>query len=307
MFHQPVMVKQIGDLLVSPKMRTLLDLTCGGGGHIKYLSEIVSEKVTFIGIDRDPEAVAECRNNLGSAPQKIEIVNSTFNRFDEVLLELEVNQVDAVLMDLGGSSHQFDSAERGFSHRLDGPLDMRMGTDSQLTADTIINTYSRKQLTDIFKNFGEEKRAGAVAAAIVKSREKQEIKTTQRLVEVIKPVLSPRYLRTSLSRVFQALRIEINCELDQLRETLPKIMNVLSSGGRLAVISYHSLEDRIVKQFFALQVKDCICPSGLPVCACDHKPAGKLVNRRVIRPEAEEIEQNSRAQSAKLRVIEKII
>jgi len=258
------------------------------------------------GIDRDPEAVAEARSNLGQLPQKINIVNSTFERFDEVIGELGIKQVDGILFDLGISSHQVDAARRGFSFMQDGPLDMRMGFDDILSAETVINEYSEKELATIFRKYGEERYSARAAGAIGRARANERIVNTRRLREILSPVLPPKTRNASLARLFQAVRIEVNRELEQLEKVLPLSLEYLAEGGRLVVISYHSLEDRLVKRFLAAKAKGCTCPDSFPVCVCGHKPEVKILTRKVVKPTDDEIKNNSRARSAKLRAAEKI-
>jgi len=301
-----VLVEETARLIISRRDGCYLDLTCGGGGHLKYLSKILSRDAVLTGIDRDPEAVAAARNNLGQLPQKINIVNSTFERFDEVIGELGIKQVDGILFDLGISSHQVDAARRGFSFMQDGPLDMRMGFDDILSAETVINEYSEKELTVIFKKYGEERHSARAAGAIGRARANERIVNTHRLREILSPVLPAKTRNASLARLFQAVRIEVNRELEQLEKVLPLSLEYLAEGGRLVVISYHSLEDRLVKRFLAAKAKGCICPDNFPVCACGHKPEVKILTRKVIRPTDDEIKNNSRARSARLRAAEKI-
>jgi 16S rRNA (cytosine1402-N4)-methyltransferase len=300
------MVEEVAKFLITRRDGIYLDLTSGGGGHLKYISEFLSEKAVLVGVDRDPEAVAVARKNLKTLPQKSSVINNTYIRLEDVMRELGSGKIDGVLMDLGLSSHQLDSPERGFSYLNDGPLDMRMGSDCELTAEDVINDYSREKLTFIFKQYGEEKRAGRAATAICRQRRNKRIDSTIMLKKILEPVLSPKYMSSSLARIFQALRIEINNELTQLKEVLPKALSFLEIGGHLVIISYHSLEDRIVKRFFAEKARGCICPEKFPVCVCGHKPEVKLLTKRIVKPSRHEADRNSRARSAKLRAAEKI-
>lgn len=273
---------------------------------MRFLSDILSRKAALVGIDQDPEAVAATKKRLKLAPQKVDVINSPFIRFSAVLEDLGLKEVDGILLDLGLSSHQIDSPERGFSFMFDGPLDMRMDPDCKLTAEDVINNYPKEKLASIFKKYGEEKRGSRAAAVVCEQRKKRKIKTTSMLREVLEPVLSGRYLNASLARIFQAIRIEVNGELSQLREVLPVTLRYLATGGRLVVISYHSLEDRIVKRFMVENVRGCTCPKEFPVCVCGRKPLVRLIRRKVVRPSSEEIRENRRARSARLRVAEKI-
>ena len=282
------------------------DLTCGGGGHLRQLAERLQPKAFLIGVDRDPEAISAARENLKSLSLKIEFLNSTFGRLDEILAMVGVNEIDGALLDLGLSSHQIDTASRGFSFMKEGPLDMRMDPQSPLTGAHVINDYPEDELRAIFREYGEEKRAGRIARAVKEARSRQKIVTTSQLASVLKPLLPPRDLNSSLARLFQAVRIEVNRELEELDSVLSKIVSALRPGGRAVVISYHSLEDRRVKRFFAQEARECICPPRLPVCICGHKPTLKILTKKAVKPSLEEINSNRRAKSAKLRAAEKI-
>ncbi len=306
-FHDPVMVDEVAKFLITRRDGTYIDLTLGGGGHLKHISKVLSNKAVLVGVDRDPEAVAFSEKNLKRLPQKIKIINSNFDRLETVMKEIESRTIDGALIDQGLSSHQVDSPGRGFSYMHDGPLDMRMDPDCELTAEDIINDYSKEQLTQLFKKYGEEKRAGRAASVICAYRREKRINTTDQLRKVLEPALSPKYMSASLARIFQAVRTEVNQELTRLEKVLPQALSFLCCGGHLVVISYHSLEDRIVKRFFSSEAKGCICPDEFPVCVCGRKPSVKLLTRRVVRPSRDEMNKNSRARSAKLRAVEKII
>jgi 16S rRNA (cytosine1402-N4)-methyltransferase len=282
------------------------DLTVGAGGDLKYLSQALAAEAFLVGVDRDPDAIRAARENLKSIPQRHEIVNSRFADLESVMRKVEVGKADGFILDLGVSSHQIDTARRGFGYMQDGPLDMRMSPDSNLTAETIINEYPEKELTVLFKKYGEEKRSRNIAAAIVKSRKSQRITGTGQLRQIIELSGDRRDMIGTLSRIFQALRIEVNGELEQLEQALPTALAALNPGGRIVVISYHSLEDRIVKRFFASEEKGCICPPNFPVCVCGRKPSLKIITKKVIRPSEDEIKSNSRAKAARLRAAEKI-
>jgi 16S rRNA (cytosine1402-N4)-methyltransferase len=282
-------------------------MTCGGGGHLKRFTSLLSKTAMLIGIDRDPEAVIVARETLGQAPQKIEIVNSTFDRIDKIMSDLGIGTADGFLFDLGLSSNQVDSPERGFSFMHDGPLDMRMNPKDELTAEKIVNDYSEEELAGIFAEYGEERRAKQAARAVCTRRRKERITTTGMLAEAVTPVLSARFRNASLARLFQALRIEVNGELDQLKEALPRVLDRLAVGGRAVVISYHSLEDRIVKRFLSAEARGCTCPKDIPVCVCGRKPTVRILTKRVIKPSPEEVKENVRARSARLRAAEKTV
>lgn len=305
-FHQPVLADEVSRHLISRRDGIYLDLTVGGGGHLKYLSERLDQGALLIGVDRDPEAVAAAEKNLRALSQKVLILNRTFGRLDEIAGELAIKEFDGILMDLGISSHQIDSPERGFSFMHHGPLDMRMGNESPTTAADIVNEYREKELILIFKKYGESKIATRAASAICRARRSQPIRTTTQLREILSPLVPGKIMATSLAQIYQALRIEINGELDQLADVLPKAVNHLRRGGRLAVIAYHSLEDRLVKRFFVGEEKGCICPPKIPVCVCGRLPTVRRLTKRVVKPSDEEIDNNNRARSARLRVAEKI-
>ncbi len=304
--HRPVLAEETVRQLVTRRDGVYLDLTCGGGGHLKQISEALSAGAVLVGVDRDPDAVAATREYLKSVPQTLTVVQDNFGRLDEVMETLGLNRVDGVFLDLGISSFQIDTAARGFSFMQDGPLDMRMDKSGPLMAEQVINEYPVEELVSLFRKYGEEKRSYQAARAIGRAREESRIETTGQLRQTLEPVLSPRNLNASLARIFQALRIVVNAELQQLEEVLPKAVDYLEVGGHLVVISYHSLEDRIVKHFIADRVKGCICPPEFPVCVCGIKPSLKALTRHPVKPSEEEIMSNSRAKSARLRAAEKI-
>ena len=292
--------------LITRRDGVYLDMTCGGGGHLKIISERLSGKAMLIGIDRDSDAIKAARKNLKAAPQTIKIINSRFSEVDRVLKEIQLNSVDGVLIDAGVSSHQIDSPDRGFSFMQSGVLDMRMSRDDSLTAETVVNEYPEERLTEIFRMYGEEKKAKRVSQTIIQARRQDRLRTTDELLAVLRPLYPGRDINSTMARLFQAIRIEVNGELDELSNALPKAFDLLVSGGRLVCISYHSLEDRIVKRFMAEKAKGCICPDNFPVCTCGRKPEVELLTRKVVRPSAEEIESNSRARSARLRAAARI-
>jgi 16S rRNA (cytosine1402-N4)-methyltransferase len=306
-FHRPAMADEVLRFLINDRNGVYFDLTVGGGGHLRFISEVLSEQALLIGVDRDPEAVTEAKRNLNRASQKVQLVNRTFDELGRIAEDLAIREIDGILMDLGISSHQIDSPQRGFSFSSSGPLDMRMGGSSStgLTAEVIVNEYSETNLLLLFRKYGESKYARRVAAAICKARRGGRITTTSRLTEVVESVL-PARSTAALAALYQALRIEINRELDQLTEVLPQAVNLLKKNGRMVVISYHSLEDRIVKRFFAREAKGCICPPEIPVCVCEHKPTVRILTKKVIKPSADEIKENRRVRSARLRAVEKV-
>ncbi len=281
-----------------------VDLTLGKGGHSKLILENLSNKGRLIGLDQDQDALNAARENLKDFTN-VTFIKSNFENIDQVLKELDVYKIDGALMDIGVSSYQIDNGDRGFSYMNDGPLDMRMDTTKELTAEKIINEYPKKELVRIFSEYGEERFSKTIARKIIETREQYPIDTTFKLRELIQKSVRTNEAHPE-KRVFQALRIEVNRELEVLENTLEKVVDHLNIDGRLCVISFHSLEDRIVKNKFKDLEKDCICPPSLPVCVCNHKAKIKIVNKKPITASKKELELNSRSKSAKLRVCQRI-
>ena len=312
--HTPVLLAEVTQQLSPHPGSIIVDCTLGGAGHAKRLLHLVVPGGLLVGIDQDDAALsaADITLRLGQQipPESIKLLKGNFGDLDDLLVGAGVPFVDGFLFDLGVSSPQFDFPERGFSYREDAPLDMRMDPGHQtLTAAEVIATYTTADLARIIRDFGEEKWATRIASFVAERREREPIETTMQLVEVIKaaiPAAARREGGHPAKRTFQALRIEVNRELEVLQSGLEAAVRWLAPKGRIAVISYHSLEDRIVKQTFAELSQGCTCPPGLPVCTCGHSPVLRILTRRAIVPTAEEIERNSRARSAKLRVAEKI-
>lgn len=284
-----------------------VDGTMGGGGHSReILKKIDSGKL--IGFDRDETAIGVCRERLAEFGNKIEFVNRNFFEIKSVLSELGIEKIDGAVLDLGVSSHQLDTAERGFSYQHDAPLDMRMSRKDTFSAKDVVNNYSKEQLADIIFRYGEDRWAKRIAEFIVKERENEEILTTGRLVDIIKKAV-PKGARQDgphpAKRTFQAIRIEVNGELSGLTQAIHDFIDVLSPGGRLSVITFHSLEDRIVKTVYQEASKGCTCPPEIPVCICGKRPQGKVITKKAISASNEELEFNPRARSAHLRIFEK--
>lgn len=281
-----------------------VDATAGGAGHSREIAKRLTNG-RLIAIDRDPTAVEVAAERLKEF--NATVVRSNYSEIKEVLQSLNIDKVDGVLLDLGVSSHQLDTGERGFSYHVDAPLDMRMSQEGTSAYD-IVNNYSYEQLSKIIFEFGEEKFSRNIASRIVKQREIAPIKTTLELAEIIKESVPAKVRREKnpCKKTFQAIRIAVNNEFEHLSHGLDNAFSVLKAGGRLAVITFHSLEDRIVKQRFASWCKGCICPPDFPQCVCGKKPQGKLVNRKPIEPSQEELELNNRSRSAKLRIIERL-
>lgn len=285
-----------------------VDGTLGGAGH----SSQIAKRLTtgrLIGIDRDPVALKAAGERLAPYGDKVTLVHSNFCRIAQVLDELNIDAVDGILLDLGVSSPQLDDGNRGFSYMVDAPLDMRMNNGDALTAEIIVNTWSYEQLRRILFDYGEERYAPQIAAAICRRREEKPIHTTLELVDIIRSAMPAAALREKqhpAKRSFQAIRIAVNDELGAVREVMDAAIPRLKPGGRLAIITFHSLEDRIVKNGMAEAAKGCTCPPSFPVCVCGKKPLAKLVSRKPIVASDEELEQNPRSRSAKLRVCEKL-
>ena len=312
--HIPVLLAECLEHLNLQPQHTFVDATLGGAGHSLEVARQLGPQGTLIGIDQDDAAHAAAAKRLNELPDEqrpnIELVHGNFGDMDELLLQCEVPGVDAFLFDLGVSSPQLDVKARGFSFKENGPLDMRMDPGNQtLTAAEVINTYNATDLTRIIRMYSDEKWASRIADFIVKRREQAPIETSEELVEVIKAAIPASARRAGghpAKRTFQAIRIEVNSELTVLKDGLEAAVRWLNPGGRLVVISYHSLEDRIVKETMAAGANRCTCPPDLPVCVCGKKPILEVITRKPIVPSAEEIERNPRARSAKLRVARKL-
>ena len=284
-----------------------VDGTLGGAGHSYHIAERLTTG-RLIGIDRDPVALKAAGERLSPFADRVTLVHSNFCRMGQVLQELGISGVDGILLDLGVSSPQLDDGSRGFSYMTNAPLDMRMDNGDALSADTVVNTWSYEELKRILYDYGEERYAPAIAAAIVRKREISPIRTTLELVDVIRSAMPPAALREKqhpAKRTFQAIRIAVNDELNSVSKAMDAAIPCLNPGGRLAVITFHSLEDRIVKNAMAAAAKGCICPPEFPVCVCGRKPQVTVLTRKPIVSGEEELERNPRARSAKLRICEK--
>ncbi|WP_311516657.1 16S rRNA (cytosine(1402)-N(4))-methyltransferase RsmH [uncultured Anaerococcus sp.] len=302
--HIPVIATETIENLNIKPCGIYVDLTLGKGGHSKMILDKLSSKGILIAIDQDKEAIEAAKENLKDYSNVI-FVNSNFERFDELLDELGYDYIDGALMDIGVSSYQIDNAERGFSYMKDGPLDMRMNRENELTAEKIVNEYSQDELEKIFFEYGEERFSRIIAKNIVKDRQDARIDTTFKLRNIVMKSIKSTDTHPE-KRVFQALRIEVNRELEVLENTIDKVVDRLNIGGRLAIITFHSLEDRIVKNKFKDLATACICPPEFPVCVCNHKAKVKVVTRKPITASKKELKENSRAKPAKLRVCQRI-
>ncbi len=306
--HRSVLLDECIDLLDIKPDGIYIDGTAGGGGHSYEIASRLRGG-RLIAIDRDEAAIAAAGERLKPFGDRATLVRNNFSQISEVCGELGIEKADGVLLDLGVSSYQLDTAERGFSYNSDAPLDMRMDDRCTLTAYSVVNEYSGDELKRILFEYGEERYSPAIASAIVRRREIKPIETTCELADIIKNAIPP-FAREGghhpAKRSFQAIRIEVNGELDVIAPTLEKAAELLAPGGRIAVITFHSLEDRIVKQTFAALAQGCTCPREFPVCVCGHKPTVRIITRKPVLPSRTELEENPRSRSAKLRVVEKL-
>ena len=307
--HTSVLLEEVLDNLAIRPDGIYVDGTLGGGGHSYHILERLTEGGRLIGIDQDTDAIAAAGERLAQFGDAVTIVHDNYENIAGVLSDLSIRKVNGILLDLGVSSYQLDNPERGFTYRTDdAPLDMRMDQSSSLTAKEIVNTYSAEELTRILREYGEEKCAARIAANIVKRRAISPLETTGDLSEIVRASIPAKMSEKGGNpdkRTFQAIRIACNRELDVLRDSLDTMIDLLAPGGRLCVITFHSLEDRIVKNAFRRAEKPCTCPPEFPVCVCGKKSKGTVVTRKAITPSAHELEVNRRSASAKLRVFER--
>jgi 16S rRNA (cytosine1402-N4)-methyltransferase len=305
--HKSVLLEETIDNLKIKPDGIYVDGTLGGGGHSYEIAKYLTSG-RLIGIDQDEAAIAAAGERLAEYKDKVTIVRSNYSEIKQVLSTLGIDKVDGILLDLGVSSYQLDTLERGFSYKEDAPLDMRMDTRNALTARDIINGYTEMELFRIIRDYGEDNFAKNIAKHIVRMREVKPLETTFELIEAIKAAI-PMKLRVNTGhpakRTFQAIRIELNRELEVLKNTLQEMIELLSPDGRLCIITFHSLEDRIVKSSFRTNENPCTCPPNFPICVCGKLPKGKVISRKPILPSEEELEYNKRSKSAKLRVFEK--
>lgn len=302
--HKSVLLNETIENLKIKEDGIYADLTLGKGGHSKEILKKLSPKGLLIGLDQDRDAIMAARENLKDFSNVL-YFNENFENIENVLDKAGFNRIDGALMDIGVSSYQIDNGDRGFSYMKDGPLDMRMNEENELTAKKIVNDYSLDELWEIFSKYGEERYSKTIAKAIVDYRKTHEINTTLQLRNIVMKSVNTNEAHPE-KRVFQALRIEVNRELEVLENTLEKIVDRLNKNGRLCVITFHSLEDRIVKNKFKEMSKKCICPPDFPVCVCNHEKKVKLISKKPILPSKEELKVNSRSHSAKLRVCERV-
>lgn len=306
--HVSVLLNETLEGLAIKPNGTYVDCTLGGGGHSHAIGERLSSEGMMIGLDQDVAALEAASQRLSDLACRVKVIKTNFSNLKQALQEAGINKVDGFVFDLGVSSHQLDTAERGFSYMQDGPLDMRMNQTGALTAETIVNTYSSDDLYRIIWDYGEERWAKRIAQFIVEARAEAPIVTTFQLVDIIKRAIPAKARQEGphpAKRTFQALRIEVNQELQILHDAFVDAVSMLQPGGRIAVITFHSLEDRITKQTFKELAQGCTCPPNLPVCVCHHVPTVKAKNK-AIEPSNKEVEENPRSRSAKLRVAVKL-
>ena len=285
-----------------------VDGTLGGAGHSSEIAKRLTAGGRLIGIDRDKSAIAAASNRLEPYKDRVTIVRDNYLNTLDILEELGIDRIDGMLLDLGVSSYQFDEGERGFSYREDAPLDMRMDQRDELTAFTVVNEYTENELFRLIRDYGEDQFAKNIAKHIVRNRAVKPIETTLELAEIIKAAIPAKFREKGhpAKKTFQAIRIEVNSELDILKNSINGLIDALKPGGRLCIISFHSLEDKIVKNAFRIAENPCICPKEFPVCVCGRKSKGRVVTRKAITASEGELENNNRAHSAKLRIFERI-
>lgn len=306
--HVSVLLEECLEGLAIKPDGVYMDGTLGGAGHSGRIAAQLTSGL-LIGIDRDPVALETAGQRLAAYKDNVRLVHSNFCEMKQILADLNISGVDGILLDLGVSSPQLDDGQRGFSYMADAPLDMRMNSEDTLSADTVVNTWPQEELKRILYNYGEERYAPQIAAAICRRRETAPIKTTLELVDIIRSAMPPVALREKqhpAKRSFQAIRIAVNDELGSVEKAMAEAIPLLNPGGRLVVITFHSLEDRIVKNAMAEAAKGCTCPPNFPVCVCGKKPQVKLITRKPITASAQELEENPRSRSAKLRICEKL-
>lgn len=306
--HVPVMVKEVVEYLNCLPGKTYVDGTLGGGGHAKAILGTIGSNGSLIGIDRDPDAIAHAGKSLHSFKPNVQIFHDNFTNLPEILSRLHITGVDGILLDLGLSLYQLEGSGRGFSFMRDEPLDMRMNPKQGQTAATLVNRLSKKRLADLITRYGEEPWAARIAGSIVDSRHRQAIRSSLQFAEIVKKAIPAQYRRRRIhpaTRTFQAIRIAVNQELETLEKFLDEAVNLLNPGGRLCILSFHSLEDRIVKERFKVLARGCTCPPDFPMCVCGKVPQISILTKRPVRPGQAEVQANPMARSAKLRAAER--
>ena len=306
--HKSVLLDETIESLNIKPNGIYVDGTLGGGGHSYEIAKRLTDGGRLIGIDQDEDAIRAAKERLSEFADRVTIVRDNYCNMPKVLDELGVSKVDGILLDIGVSSYQLDEAELGFTYKQDAPLDMRMDQRQEMTAKDIVNGYSEEDLYRIIRDYGEDKFAKNIAKHIVQARQVKPVETTFELDEIIKAAIPMKFRATGghpAKKTFQAIRIELNRELEVLDESIDAMTDLLNDNGRLCIITFHSLEDRIVKTRFRKNENPCTCPPDFPVCVCGKKPKGKVITRKPIVPDEEELEENKRAKSSKLRVFER--
>ena len=304
-YHKPVLFDEVIENIISEGDAVYVDCTLGGGGHTEGMLERSSTESKVIGIDQDKEAINFAKERLKKYGNKIEIFQDNFRNLDTVIYLAGHNKVDRILMDIGVSSNQLDNLERGFSYRYDAKLDMRMDRNLKISAYEVVNDFSEKEIADIIYKYGEEPKSRKIAKNIVEYRKNKKIETTLELSEIIIKSIGKSMKKHPSKRTFQAIRIFVNKELEVLEEALDKAVNLLNNNGKLLVITFHSLEDRMVKEKFREYENPCTCPPEIPVCVCNKKSLGKVITKKPIIAKESELNENNRAHSAKLRIFER--
>lgn len=306
MYHKAVLYDEVIENIIVDKDAIYLDCTLGGGGHSMGILENSTKNSKLIAIDQDQNAIDYVNSNINGYEDKIKIFRNNFQNMDTVIYLAGYEKVDRILMDIGVSSKQLDDMSRGFSYKYEAKLDMRMDTSKKLSAYEVINEFSEKELADIIYKYGEEPKARKIASYIVRTRETKNIETTTELANIVIKAIGKKMKKHPAKRTFQAIRIYVNNELEVLEKAIDKAINLLNSNGRLLIITFHSLEDRIVKEKFRYYENPCSCPKDIPICVCNKKSYGRILNKKAIVANSDELDENNRAHSAKLRIFERI-
>lgn len=305
MYHKPVLYKEVIEYMIKPEYKVYLDGTLGGGGHSELILENTSSDAKLIAIDQDDDAICYASKRLEKYSDRLSIVKDNFENLKIAAYMSGFDKIDAILLDIGVSSNQLDDPSRGFSYKYEAKLDMRMNKDIKISAYEVVNNFSEKEIADILYKYGEEPKAKKIASYIVNARKNKNIETTVELAEICIKAIAKSMKKHPAKRTFQALRIFVNKELEVLEKALDNAVEILNSGGRLLVITFHSLEDKLVKNKFREYESSCICDTKIPICICNSISLGKVVNKKVITASKEELEDNNRAHSAKLRIFER--
>lgn len=306
MYHKAVLYDEVIENIIADRDSIYLDCTLGGGGHSMGILENSTKNSKLIAIDQDQNAIDYVNSNISGYEDKIKIFKNNFQNMDTVIYLAGYEKVDRILMDIGVSSKQLDDMSRGFSYKYDAKLDMRMDTSKKLSAYEVINEFSEKELADIIYKYGEEPKARKIASYIVRARETKNIKTTIELANIVIKAIGKKMKKHPAKRTFQAIRIYVNNELEVLETAIDKAIRLLNKNGRLLIITFHSLEDRIVKEKFRYYENPCTCPKDIPICLCNKKSYGRILNKKAIVANSDELDENNRAHSAKLRIFERI-